>query len=149
MKTLGVLLFFLVLSAGSCAQALQVDGRDIENAALIGVSSKLHGSAKLYSVQRESQKLFILTFYNPDAPNMYEAENISFYGTNQDLDMLYEFLKKGFSSRERRLKNLGEGHKMAVSFAYSSILVEVLRENGLNGWFFLSKKQLDRLFGKV
>ncbi len=148
MKIFTVLLFLLILSAGSYAQAPQIDGRKVESPTLIGVSSKLDGSAKLYSIPWDRQKLFTLTFYNPDSPNMYEVESISFYGTTKDLDKLYEFLKKGFSSRERRIKKLGGGQSMAVSFAYSSILVEVLRENGLNGWFFLSKKQLDRLFGK-
>lgn len=149
MRTLGLIISMVLLSTGIYAQAPKFDNKNVENPTVVGVSSKLDGAAKLYSIPWDNRNLFILTFYNPDSPNMYEVESISFYGTTEDLDRLYEFLKKGFSLKERRVTSLGEDQSIRVSFAYSSILVEVIRKNGLNGWFFLSKKQLDRLFGKA
>lgn len=148
MRIICLLLFFLLPGTGIYAQAPQPDKRLVEDPTLIGVSSKLDGSAKLYSVPWDKKRLFILTFYNPDSPNMYEVESISFHGNTEDLNNLYEFLKKGFTSKERRILNLEDDQSIGVSYAYSSILVEVLRKEGPDGWFFLSRKQLDRLFGK-
>ena len=139
-----LLLLFLGVGAGAQSAFPEIEEKPVA----IGVSSKLPGAVKLSFLQGENQNQYLFTYHNLDSPQYYEPETISLYGDEQDLEEFYDFLKKGFTSRESRIKNIGNDEKIMVDYAYSSIRIAVLRKNGLNSLFFLSQKQLDRLFGK-
>lgn len=146
MKTAASFLLLLLLSFGALAQKPipEIEKKSVP----LGVSSKLPGAVKLSYVSGENQNQYLFTYHNLDSPQYYEPETISLFGDEQDLEEFYNFLKKGFTSRESRIKNIGNGEKIMVDYAYSSIRIAVLRKNGLNSLFFLSRKQLDRLFSK-
>jgi hypothetical protein len=139
-----LLLLFLGVGAGAQSAFPKIEEKPVA----IGVSSKLPGAVKLSYFPGENQNQYLFTYHNLDSPQYYEPETISLYGDEQDLEEFYKFLKKGFASRESRIKNIGNGERIMVDYAYSSIRIAVLRKNGLNSLFFLSQKQLDRLFGK-
>lgn len=146
MKTAASFLLLLLLTIGALAQSPYpgIEKKPVP----LGVSSKLPGAVNLSYFPGEGQNHYIITYHNLDSPQYYEPETISLYGDEQDLEEFYRFLKKGFTSQESRIKNIGNGEKIMVDYAYSSIRIAVLRKNGLNSLFFLSQKQLDRLFSK-
>lgn len=146
MRILFSFLFSIFLSMNVSAQGAYT--QSLEQPQLVGVSSKLPGAVKLHMVPGLRKSDYILTFNNLDSPDYYEAETLVIHGTREDLEKFYLFLKNGFSSKENQMWKLGDEEEIMVSNAYSSIRIAVIRKNGLNSLFFLSRKQLERLFGK-
>lgn len=146
MKTVASFLLFLFLTVGATAQS--ASPQNPEQPIPIGVSSKLAGAVKLSYFPGKEQNHYIITYHNLDSPHYYDPETFSLYGNERDLEDFYNFLKKGFTSKESRIRKVGNDEKIMVDYAYSSIRIAILRKDGMNSLFFLSKKQLERLFGK-
>ncbi|MGM0931949.1 MAG: hypothetical protein ACQEWD_00740 [Bacteroidota bacterium] len=130
---------FYLSSNAQVGQAESVDEGEV-----IGIANKSVGLPKLEKIKVEDQNLFILTFYNLEYIALKEIDNISFYASNEDINYLYNFLQDQLKNKESKTLLLGDNEIMATKVS-SSVRIDIL---GKDSWFYLSRKQLERLFGK-
>lgn len=120
------------------------ESKPIDKVELIGIANRAVGLPKLESIKTEDQNLFLLTFYNLEYPALREIETISFYGSNEDLNYVYNFLEGQLKSNESKTLVVGQNELMATKVS-SSVRVDIM---GSDRWFYLSKKQLNNLFNR-
>ena len=113
---------------------------DVPKTKVIGVANKMAGLPKL----EVRDDLYQLTFTNLEYPALKEIETLSFYGDPEGLDYLYDFLKGQFKTKDMKTITLGD-NQILVKKTMGSLRVMVSE----HVWFYLSKKQLDRLFVKA
>jgi hypothetical protein len=111
----------------------------------IGVANKAVGLPKLEVVKFEGQDVHSIYYYNLEYPSIREVESLNFIASKEDLNYVYEFLRGQFETKETKSLKLGED-EIIVNKVSSSIRIS---KNNENSWFYLSKKQLDRLFNKA
>ena len=124
------------------------ESRTVEESALVGVADKMVGYPRLDFYKREDgNNLYLLTYINLEYANIRDTKTISFYANQEDLEYLFNFLMDGFKTKEKRSLTLGED-EINIKKASLSIIVNVHHSNSTNGFFYLSKRQTERLFGK-
>ena len=124
------------------------ESRTVEESILVGKADKNVGYPRLDFYKREDgNNLYLLTYINLEYANIRDTKTISFYANQEDLEYLFNFLMDGFKTKETRSITLGED-EIIIKKTMASIRISVLHSQGLNGWFYLSKRQTERLFGK-
>lgn len=138
------ILFFMLLFPVFCwAQVGQSE--PVESSVVIGVADRGVGLPKLEKV--ESDNLYILTFINLEYPRMKQVESMAFYASNDELDYFYNFLKDQAKNKETQSLVLGDA-KIFAHKVMGSVKVSVHHNDGWDSWFYLSKRQIDRLFNR-
>ena len=120
----------------------------VKESITLGVANKMVGLPKLVFVKSDDdKKYFNLSYYNLEYAAIKEIQTISFYATQEELDYLFNFFMSGFDSKDEQSIALGDD-SIIITKVSSSIRVFVSHKNDIDGWFYLSKKQTERLFGK-
>ncbi len=97
--------------------------------------------------KEDGNNLYYLTYINLEYAKIRDTKTISFYASQDDLEYLFNFLMDGFKTKETRSITLGED-EITIKKKSLSIIVSVYHSNSTNGFFYLSKRQTERLFGK-
>ena len=117
----------------------------------IGVADKLVGTPKLSKV--ENGNLYDLYYKNFEYPNIDDSKHLFFEATPDELDYLYNEFASVFKSKSKDMKNIKVGNATVYySRQAASIMIQIDYEDisgETSGWFFVSKKRLAKLFGKV
>lgn len=146
MKKMVFMLIVLIFANNSYSQignAIKLEETDI-----LGIADKMVGLPKLaYSEIDKNTKQYYLYYYNLEYPTIKDIQTISFTATSEELEYFYKFLQSGFDSTDKQSLKIGDA-SIIIYKTYSSIKVSVTQKNDIPGWFYLSKKQIDKLFGK-
>jgi hypothetical protein len=132
---------FVVLFACGIMQGQVGEVQSVPETEVIGVADRNVGLPKL-EVEKD---LHFLSFYNLEYPSLREVETVTFYASPEEREYLYEVFKDQLKSKESKTITLGE-NELLLKKTMGSIRVTVL---GHDAWFYLSKKQVERLFGKA
>ena len=111
----------------------------------IGVAKKMVGYPILK--KKPDSDYYVLSYDNLEYPNIDDVKDVGFTATASELEYLYNELLKGFNSKDRINITVGE-HNLSYKKVASSIRIDVTKPYETDGWFYLSKKQLAKLFGK-
>jgi hypothetical protein len=121
----------------------------VDKGILIGTATgRENGMPELRKFKIKGEPVYVMTYRNLEYQNIIDIQNFGFTATPDELEYLYQFLKDGFNTNEDRFLSVGES-KLSTIKSASSIAVFVRRTGKPEGYFYLSKKQLDRLFGKM
>jgi hypothetical protein len=90
--------------------------------------------------------MYVLTYRNAEYDYIIDLQNIIFYGGEQDLNTLYNFL----ANADDDFKKIKIGdNDIRVKKLKKYIMVTVYPDNDIDGYFILSPKHLKKLFGKA
>lgn len=93
------------------------------------------------------EKLYVLTYRNSAYDYFIDLQNILFYGSDNDLNKFYDFLKS--ADKNRKTLQVGNFDVSVSAYNKKYIMIHVYPENDVDGSFTLSLKELDKLFGKA
>lgn len=142
-------LFILIQTIPMFSQVGEVEVKP--EAILVGKVGKSKLSyPKLEYIDTELGRYFTLTYLNAEYDNQIDLKGTSFIGTNEDLDYVYEFLKAGYGNSEDRSLKVGKDDiKTSKTVSKNSIMVFIHHHDSNMGYFYLTLKHLDLLFGKT
>ena len=144
-------LFTLILLLSFSLSHSQIgEGKLAEKPILVGKATKSKALPDLVYFENETDKnVYILSFNNLEYPSISDIKQITFIANQNELDTLYNFLLEGFKDKELRTIDVGSQTLYIKKTAMSiKITVKYNEKAEPDGWFYLSKKQLMRLFGK-
>lgn len=107
-----------------------------------------YGSNKLEYSIKDGIKNYILIYKNQEFAQISDMKSISFTATDEELEYLYQELKSMQSLESEKFLEIGNESIVVKPMSMKWINVYVNQASGLNGFFSLSPKQLDKLFGK-
>jgi hypothetical protein len=138
----------LVLYSGlTFAQIGEVEKRD-EGVVIGTATGRQNGLPVLKKFEVRGEDYYIITYRNADYAQIIDIQSFGFVAAPDELEYLYQFLKDGFDTNEDRFLSVGDARLSTIKSA-SSIAVYVRRAGQPDGYFYVTKKQLDRLFGKI
>ena len=143
--------FLLLLLAVPFVGLSQIgQAKEQEKWDVIGVADKFVGVPKLSKLQ--GKDYYHLYYANLEYPNIDDYKSLFFEATPEELDYLYNEFMSQLVNKTKEMKNIKVGNatiyykRNAASLRWD-IEYDVL-EGETSGWFYTSKKQLSRLFGK-
>jgi hypothetical protein len=135
---------FVVLFACGIMQGQVGEVKEMSSLELIGQS----GDTRINKMERGETDLYSLSYLNAKYRHTRDLQILSFLGNEQDLERLYQFLKDQLDNEEFKRLEIGKG-VISASKSNKRLLVHVSQKNKREGYFFLNKKELDKLFGKA
>lgn len=142
-----IFILFVVLFVNHTYSQIST-AKKLDESVIMGIADKMVGLPKLaYSEIDKNTKQYYLYYYNLEYPTIKDIQTISFTATSDELEYFYKFLQSGFDSTDKQSLKIGDA-SIIIYKTYSSIKVSVTQKNDIPGWFYLSKKQIDKLFGK-
>lgn len=146
MKKVLFIIFALIVVYQSYSQ-IGISNK-LEDFETLGIADKMVGLPKLsYLIIDENTKHYYLSYYNLEYPNLKDIKTISFTAKPDELEYFYNFLLSGFTSENKQSLTIGDA-SIIIDKVYSSLRVSVTYKDEIPGWFYLSKKQIEKLFGK-
>lgn len=126
------------------------EGKTVEKPILIGKATKMQDFPRLEKYTSEDDNpYYILSFNNLEYPNIDDIKQVDFYANDEELEYLFDFLMGCFKTKEVSTIDVGDQTLTIKKTAASlRIMVSFNKEPEPSGWFYLSKKQTERLFGK-
>ncbi|WP_242120947.1 hypothetical protein [Aestuariivivens sediminicola] len=144
-----ILYLFLFFGLLNFSNAQIGKGSEVEKPITVGVVNKLSGFPHLVYYPKEDKNYYFLNFQNNEYPNITDIKSVDFYATPEELDYLYDFLMSCFEDKELHTIDVGDQTLVVKKTAMSiRITVDFNEEPEPSGWTYLSKRQLQRLFGK-
>ncbi|MCO5725544.1 hypothetical protein [Robiginitalea marina] len=142
-----LLLLALLSSYLSSAQIGEVvTGR---KGTLIGTGNgKIDGLPELRLYKINGEDYYVITYRNSEYNTFIDLQSFGFYATPQELEFLYNFIRDGLKSEERRTLKVGESTLMTNRFLSRQVAVHVFQVGKPDTYFLLNQNWLDRLFGK-
>ncbi|MBO0340937.1 hypothetical protein [Flagellimonas profundi] len=149
MKTVLLSLAFLMSFNLATSQVGDVEVR--EEPVLVGTGHRNQRYLPKLQYQNTSEgRYYILSYLNAEYPNLNDAKVVGFFATEDDIEYVYDFLKGGYDNDEDRSLKVGEDViRTEKTVSKKSIIVFVDHKDEPSGFFYLTTKQLDRLFGKA
>jgi DNA-binding transcriptional regulator GbsR (MarR family) len=119
------------------------DGKTVEELELIGKVK----STTLKKMEYEGDDAYFLTFDNLEYQQISDLKTLSFTASDEEFEKFYKFLKSGFETKKQKEISVGDS-RIRIEKNWSSLRIYVFFENGTDGWFQLTKRRIDKLFGK-
>jgi len=141
----------LILALSMCiTTSSQVGEAEVrEEPIFVGSSGKKEYSLpKLVYHESEQGRYYMLTYQNLEYPTITDIRVVGFMADEEEIDYVYDFMKSGFDTDENRSLKLGNSTIRTFKSA-KSIYVYVDHSDKPTGFFLLTAKQNDRLFGKA
>lgn len=143
-----LILFVCLFSQNIIAQI--GTGKTVDKPILIGKATKMQDFPRLEKYSNEGDNpYYILSFNNLEYPNIDDLKQVDFYANDEELEYLFDFLMGCFKTKDVSTIDVGDQTLLIKKTASSlRITVNYNKEPEPSGWFYLSKKQIERLFGK-
>ena len=152
-------ILILVMSLSTFTTLAQIGtGSTIEEKVLVGRNNK--GKMNPFYVTLERSEIdikntdfYVLSYRNKEHTSFVDSKYITFTATPEELEYFYNFLKEGMSLKKGTKRNIEIcGNTLIVTSKKGWIYVWISHEQQigeLDGIIDLTKKQLERLFGKI
>jgi hypothetical protein len=101
-----------------------------------------------YHVDDQGNKLYLLHFRNMEYQNIDVYCSISFNATDGELEYFYKTLKDGLIDKIGQTIDVGK-HKIYIVKFGMSVQISDISPNTAKNYFWLTSKEIDRLFGKI
>jgi hypothetical protein len=121
---------------------------------LIGVNNK--GQLKSVELEKKisdeiiegGKSMHILSFINAEYQSIRDWRVVSFLANDEDLEGLYKILYDTFETKESVDFKLGSYDLSLSNSKGKTLIIFVRKEYETSSYFYLNKRQLERLFGK-
>lgn len=128
----------------------------INVSAQIGKAEKLEeyievgdgGSSRLEYKIINGERQYLLIYKNSQYANIVDMKSISFISTIEDLEYLYNTLKSVQGAKDEKTITVGNDRLIIKPIGKKWINVLVYHKGDTEGFFYLTPKQLDKLFGQ-
>ena len=137
-----VVLLVLFITAPSFAQIGETEVR--EKPIIVGQLGKI--VPVLQYRETDDGRYYMLVYQNAEY-SISDIKVLGWFGDEADLEYIYNFIKEGFGNKEDRSLKVGDD-TIKTFPSMKNIMVSVNHKNDTDGRFYLSKKSLDKLFGK-
>lgn len=138
-------LLLLVLFIATTVNA-QISEASKSEAITVGRAMRHPGSPSLQYWEQGNDRYYSIIYQNTKY-SITDIKSIGFYASEEELEQLYNWFKAGFEAKEIESLNVGKG-QLSRGKVGSMIMVFVREEGKTDGEFYLSKKGLDKMFGK-
>lgn len=137
MKTLLLLLVCVSLSA-----QITTTGTDLSKPEIISTTDILQ-----YELAKYEDNYYVLSFRNGDYRSFIDTRTIGFKATEEEVDSLYKDLENTIGTDLDKTYQLNN-HRLVVTPKKKGLYVFVYSDSETDSMFFISKKDLSKLFGK-
>lgn len=100
-----------------------------------------------YELARYGDDRYILSYRNLEYKNISDHRQIPFKATNEELESLYNDLINTIGTSTDKTYTLNK-HNLIVSPKKKSLFIFVTSETETDSYFYITQKNLERLFGK-
>jgi hypothetical protein len=138
------IIFVLCMMFSSLGFAQIGEAETVETGTLIGELRE--GYPKLEVFKQDGKNLFVLTYLNSKYRGIVDVQSITFYGESEDLESVYNAFKS--ASKETKSMVIGED-RVRIGLFHKEIMISVYPSDNIDSYFYLSKKEVDKLFGKA
>ena len=145
-------LLTLILLAFTITTFSQIgETKTIEERTYVGIANKGVGYPALSYKHYEGRKtIYVLSYLNHEYNYIRDHKSTVFSATEEELNALYDFLIEGFDIKEARTIRVGSDEFWVYKMKNSSALrISVTHSKDTDGWFYITKRQLQKLFGKI
>lgn len=106
-----------------------------------------------YRIQEDKDTLYTLLYRNSEYSTLVDYQSVKFSSEGNTLNELYKIMKSVFADENKKNKD----YKVSFKLGETEVIVSNFRMMGVTnamfftrkGHFFISDKQLEKLFGKV
>ena len=141
-----LLLLSLTLSLTAFSQIGEVKN-NLEEVILVGYNNNMTKFHKLSYRIVDDQKRYTLRYRNMIYRSLDEYASFSFYATDEEIEYLYNFFLEQRTDKTGKTIELGK-NKISAKKMGVSVRISDLTTGVLDNYFWLSKKDLERLFGR-
>ncbi len=138
-----IVLLAVFITVPSFAQIGETEVKD--NCIIVG---QLGNVPVLQYTVLNGERHYMLIYQNREY-TITDIKSLSWYGDEADLEYIYNFFLEGIGNEEQRSLKVGDDTVRTITIGKKSIRVFIDHKNDTEGWFYLSKKTLDKLFGKI
>lgn len=126
------------------------EGKEVEKPLLVGKATKTpFGTSLEYYPRSDGRNYYVLTFKNLEYQKIDDIKSMFFYATDDELEYLFNYFIESLKDKETRTIDVGDQTLYLKKTAMSiRVTVTYNKDPEPDGWFWLSKKQIERLFGK-
>ncbi len=154
MKNLNVIMLTLVMCFVTFMSFGQINMKPKTEKVIIGEVGKMPGmppTAALEYVKGDDENLYTLSYRNAKYSKIIDYNSITFKGDNELINSFYITLLDLINGKVNEELEFNIGDEYLLVKCISNMGVKSLQihttDNGTTGFFWLTKKQLDKLFG--
>ena len=107
--------------------------------------TKLHSLS--YYVNEDGTKRYMLHFRNMEYQHIDTYDSFSFNATDEELEYVYNFFKEQMKNKQIKTLDIG-GNTISASKMGKAVQISNISVGVPANYFWLLKKDLERLFGK-
>lgn len=106
------------------------------------------GNVTIQKTEQGETDIYSLSYVNAKYTHLRDFKIHSFFGNENDLETLYQFLRSQLDNEDFKSIEVGKG-KISAAKSNNRVMVHITHDNRREGYFLVNKKELDKLFGKA